>query len=560
MAILGTSMHSLLQLLTEQSVGHAVLMMSVVIALGLSLSQIRVFGIQPGIAMVLFVGLFFAQAGAAVSPELLEFIRDFGLILFVYSVGLQVGPGFFSSFRRSGLPLNLLALGMVLMSVALVAAGAALGFLDPAAALGVYSGASTNTPSLAAIQQTMKSIGTLSTEQLGLTPLAYAVAYPFGVFGTILAMSIARRLFRINLQEEVLALEAENKHPAVSTLNILAANPNLEGLSIRQIPGFSGLTINVTRVMSAGIVRVASPDTVIHIGDTLLAVGPSEALRDLCLIVGREADVDLKEISADITTGWLVATHRSVFGKTLEELDLAGHSEVKVSRIVRAGVEFAAIPGLRLQWGDRLLVVGPPPGISRVAQRVGNSLKSLQEPEVAPVFAGVALGVFLGSVPFAIPGLSSPVKLGLAGGPLVVSILLSRLGRLGPLNWYLPASANAMLRDFGIALFLAAVGLKSGGTFFNVIREGDGLRWMLVGMGVTTIPLLSALVVGRKILNLNYAVLCGVLSGAMTAPGALAFARTTCQSEAPSVSYATVYPLTMLARIVTAQILAILLM
>lgn len=549
------------------TIATAVILLALVAATGLALGSVKLFGIGLGIAGVLFTGLIFGHFGFSINEEVLDFAREFGLILFVYSIGVQVGPGFIDSLRRQGLSLNLLAATIILGGVGVTVALILLGGIPTPVAVGLFSGATTNTPSLAAAQQALKEVPGFTTEMSKLPGLGYAVAYPFGIIGIILTMLLTRTLFRISVQREAEALQAqqaaEAAHPTLRRMHLEVRNANLVGVPLCEVPLWQEAGIAISRILHAGEVHVTQPDTRLELGDVILAVGPEERLEEFRLLIGRESAIDLTALESPITPRRLIVTKRRVLGKTIQELNLASRYGVNITRVSRAGIEFAPSPAVRLQLGDTVLAVGTPEALDRVADEVGNSTKRLSQVginEVIPVFIGIALGVFVGSWPFSIPGVPAAVKLGLAGGPLLVAIILSRIGRIGPLIWYLPLSANLMLREMGIVLFLAAVGLRAGDRFVETLVQGQGFYWMGMAALITIFPLLVVAFIGRAILKLNYLSLTGLLAGSMTDPPALAFAGAFTGSEAPSVAYATVYPLTMILRVLSAQMLVLLLM
>jgi putative transport protein len=550
----------LTQLLTEESVARTVILLGLAGAAGAALGKIRIGGVSLGVAGVLFVGLFLGYLKLAVDPHVLEFVREFGLIIFVYTLGLQIGPGFFGSLRARGLMLNGFAATIVLLGAALAVLFIQRGWIALPAGVGLLSGATTNTPSLAAAQQALKQVG-VSDSAASVQGLAYAIAYPFGIVGIILTMLLVRALFRINVRDEVAAAEAAQRpaRPKPSTRNFEVRNPNLVGRPLGKVPGLAGSGVVVSRFSRGGVVAVARPDTLLRLGDILHAVGPEEGLDELRVVVGADAGVDLKTMPGAVTNRRLIVTRSDIFGRELGEIDAFAENDVVVTRVTRGGIEFTATPGFRVQFGDVLMVVGEAPRIDAVAAAVGNSNKALNSPQPIPFFLGIALGVVVGAIPLAVPGLPAAVKLGLAGGPLVVAILLSRIANTGPLVWYLPTNANHMLREVGITLFLAAVGLKSGDKFMEVLLGGDGVRWLLYGALVTAVPLVLVGLVARAWKKLNYAELCGLLAGGMTDPPALAFAQQTTGSDAPAVAYATVYPLVMLLRVFSAQLIVFLL-
>jgi len=551
-------MQWLTELLTGDTVAHAVLVIALVAAAGIGLGSIKVRGVGLGIAGVLFSGLVFGHFKITINHEVLEFCREFGLILFVYTVGLQVGPGFFASLRKQGLQLNGMA-AFIVISGALIAVGLYhFGGIPLPAAVGLFSGATTNTPSLAAAQQALKDVPSLAgAEHAKLPGLAYAVSYPFGIMGIIITMGLVRYFFRISpaVEAEVFERASASLRPAMDRANYEVTNPNLNGLNLSQIPGINNLNLVVSRVLQSGSLFVPKPDTVLHTGDILHAVGLQNDLDKLRVIVGSPSAVDLKELPSALVTSRIVVTHKSVLGKSIPELDILPMRGVSITRVSRAEVEFSPTADIHLQYGDTVLAVGEKGDVEAVSAFFGNAPKQLHHPQLIPVFLGIVIGVIIGSWPIFLPGLPAPVKLGLAGGPLLVAILLSRLGNLGPLVWYMPMSANFMLREVGITLFLACVGLKAGDKFIHTLTQGDGLYWMACATLITLVPILVVGIYARLVKKLNYMTLCGLLAGSMTDPPALAFANSMASSDAPSVSYATVYPLVMILRILCAQLI-----
>ncbi len=549
-------------LLDTQGVAHAVIILALVAAVGLAIGAIRAWGISLGVAGVLFSGLIFGQ-WIEIEPEILEFAREFGLILFVYTIGLQVGPGFIDSLRRQGLPLNLMAAGIVVLGVVTTLGVWYFGMngrADFPVAVGLFSGATTNTPSLGAAQQALKD-ALLPGEAISAPPgVGYAVAYPFGIIGIIIAMLAVRWVFRVKPEQEakLLASLGAGEVDALDTMNLEVRNPNLDGLALKSVPMLPGSGVVISRILQGGRPIVPMGDTRLRLGDVLHAVGPKQMLEQMKLIIGQESQVDLPSIPSAISIRRVLVTHSDPLGKTVGELDLGRRFGVMVTRITRAGIELPVTGDTPLQYADNLVIVGQEDGLRAVAQELGDSPKRLDEPLLIPVFIGIALGVLVGSWPLTIPGIPGAVRLGLAGGPLIVAIILSRLGNIGPLVWYMPISANYMMRHIGIVLFLAAVGLNSGQSFFVTLAEGQGLYWMGLGALITIVPLLIVAFVARWFYKLNYLPLCGLLAGSMTDPPALAFAGTMTGSEAPSVAYATVYPLVMLLRVIAAQMMVLL--
>ena len=544
---------------------QGVVALSLTAIVGLALGNLKVKGVGLGIGGVLFAGIGLGALGVHGPMEVMEFLKEFGLILFVYTIGVQVGPGFFSSLRRAGLGLNAMAVAIVVLGVVTAMGVYAVADIPLPVILGMFSGAVTNTPSLAAGQQMLGQMGA-SADDLSMPGLGYAVAYPFGIAGILIAMAAVRLVFRIGVPQEVEAFEADRRagRDSLQTLNLRVTNPNLDGLTLGAIPGIEALGIVVSRILRTGDdgephIEVPHAETVVHLGDVVLVVGPPQKLQEMRLILGEEAEVNLKAMDTEVRWERVVVTNTRLLGKSLAALALLRSHDVVVSRVNRSGVELVPGPSLHLQFGDILTVIGAPSNIRRAAKALGNSEKVLQQAQIMPIFIGMALGVLLGAIPFAVPGMPAPVKLGLAGGPLVVALILSRLGHIGPLVWFMPPSANHVLREIGIVLFLAVVGLKSGEHFFPVLLDGEGLRWMAWAALITLLPLLIVGLYARLVARRNYLTICGLLAGSMTDPPALAFANAVAPSEAPALAYATVYPLVMCLRILAPQVMVLIL-
>jgi len=548
------------ELLSTQSVANAVLVLSLVAALGLALGSIPLGGISLGIGGVLFAGLAFGYLGFQIDPHILHFVKEFGLILFIFTMGMQVGPGFFSSLRRQGLRLNALAAAIVLMGALLTLGVVIVTGLPMETAVGLYAGATTNTPALGAAQEALLSVTPNPSAQP--PSVSYAVAYPFGIVGIILSMLLVRRMFRIDPTAEAKVFEEKQRgrQSALARLNLRVDNPNLEGLTVRQIPGIETLGIVISRVQHVGKeeVHTAHADTILHVGDLLLAVGPAEKLAQLRVVIGSESTVDLMQSRGVVTSRQLLMTRSEVLGKSLRTLGFPERYDVTVTRVTRAGVEMSAQPDLDLQFGDLLQVVGTEAGLQQVATVVGNEAKELNHTRFVGVFVGIAFGVLLGSWPLHFQTMPAPVKLGLAGGPLLAAIIFSNRGRLRSIVFYMPNNANIAFRELGISLFLACVGLSSGKQFVEVLLYGEGLYWIVYAGIINLVPLLCVGVAARILLQANYAALCGLLAGSMTDPPALAFSHTITGSDASSVVYAAVYPFVMLLRVVSAQLLVLL--
>ncbi len=548
------------QLQASHPIAGAILTLSLVAIAGLALGSLKVRGIALGSAGVLFAGIVFGHFGFRIERATLEFVREFGLILFVYTIGMQVGPGFVASLRKEGFRVNVLAAAIVLSGGVLTVLLAWLFKQDIAAMMGVFAGATTNTPALGAAQEALRGLPD-GAPRATLAGMGYAVAYPGGILGIIAVMLLFRAVLRIDPEAETAewTREQQASRPALQRLNLVVENSNLDGIALADLPGVRELDITISRLKPAGseAVQPARPDTRLRRGDTILAVGAPENLNRFQLIVGRPAREDLIQLPGEVTTRRIVVTHREALGSTLERLALRGRLGVTVSRIYRGEVELSASPGTRLQFGDILQVVGRPEDIARAEAVLGNHARALNHTNFLAIFVGITLGVLAGLYPLQVPGLPMPLRLGLAGGPLVVALVISRLGQVGPLVWHMPFNANLALRELGLTLFLAAVGLAAGGTFLETLLARGGWVWLGLGALVTTLPLLFVGWLGRRWARLRFASLCGLLAGSMTDPPALAFATGFNRSDAPTYAYATVYPLTMLLRIIVAQVLTL---
>ncbi|MGC0139924.1 putative transporter [Enterobacter cloacae complex sp. 2025EL-00060] len=538
--------------------------LALVAVVGLWLGNIKIRGVGFGIGGVLFGGIFvghFAdQLGWVLSADMLHFIQEFGLILFVYTIGIQVGPGFFASLRVSGLRLNLFAFGIVVMGGLVTAILHKLFAIPLPVVLGIFSGAVTNTPALGAGQQILRDLGIPAdvVDQMG---MSYAMAYPFGICGILLSMWLVRVLFRVNVEQEAKEHESTltNGHALIKTINIRVENPNLNNMAIQDVPILNSATIICSRLKRDDTLMVPSPDTLIQHGDLLHLVGQPADLNNARLVIGQEVDTSLSTRGTDMRVERVVVTNEKVLGKKIRDLQVKERYDVVISRLNRAGVELVASQDASLQFGDILNLVGRPSSIDAVADMVGNAQQKLQQVQMLPVFIGVGLGVMLGSIPLYVPGFPVALKLGLAGGPLIMALILGRIGSIGKLYWFMPPSANLALRELGIVLFLAVVGLKSGGDFVDTLVNGEGMSWVGYGIFITAIPLITFGLLARMFAKMNYLTLCGMLAGSMTDPPALAFANNLhATSGAAALSYATVYPLVMFLRIITPQLLAVL--
>lgn len=550
-------MNWLNNLIFQESVAHTILIYSLIIVTGVFLGKLKFFGVSLGITFVLFAGLAAGHLGFTANHLVIDFLKDFGLILFVFSIGLQVGPGFFSSFRKGGLSLNIIALVIVFLG-ALTTIGIHLITHMPMPMLvGVMSGAVTNTPGLGAAQQSLQQISGSAQGGIPEIGLGYAVAYPFGVLGIIITMFLIRKIMGIDVQKE-LTLFNQVLHPAESLperISILVKNPEIVNSKISEISNILHHEMVISRVFRNGELMLASSDTILKENDIILVVTQKKYCAEIIRTIGIRSEMDLTSKSGQLISRRIMVTNKQVFGKDLGSLKLRTRYNINITRIYRSGIELVASPHLKLQMGDRLTVVGDEKSMEKVTEQLGNSIKRLNEPNIIPIFIGIVLGVLLGSIPVHIPGITNPVKLGLAGGPLIVAILLSKYGHRLSLVSYTTISANLMLREIGIVLFLASVGLTAGEKFIPTLLSGDGFIWMGYGILITLLPLLIVGFYARKYMKKNYLEICGLLAGSMTDPPALAYANNVSQSEAPAVAYATVYPLVMFLRIFTAQIL-----
>ncbi|AKJ42423.1 putative transporter [Pragia fontium] len=536
--------------------------LALVAVLGLWIGSWKIRGVGLGIGGVLFggiiVGHFTNAYQITLDSNMLHFVQEFGLILFVYTIGIQVGPGFFSSLRRSGLRLNGFACLLVLLSC-LVTAGLHKLFNIPLPIiLGIFSGAVTNTPSLGAGQQVLTDLHADSAliDQMG---MAYAMAYPFGICGILLVMWIIRLLFKINIEQSAKEFDRQSGTSAdnLQTMNIQVCNTNLNGMQLQDIPIINTEDIICSRLKRDNLLMVPSATTPIQLGDLLHLVGDKELLNKAKLLIGNEVDVSLSTRTSDLKMARVVVTSEKVMGKKIGDLNLHRH-DVVITRLNRAGIELVAGRSMSLNFGDILNLVGKPSSIDTVADIVGNAQQRLQQVQMLPVFIGIGLGVLLGSIPLFIPGFPAALRLGLAGGPLVIALILGRIGTLGKMHWFMPPSANLALRELGIVLFLAVVGFKSGANFVDTLINGDGIAWMGYGALITIVPLLIVGLIAYYVAKMNYLIICGLLAGSMTDPPALAFANGMHPtSGAAALSYATVYPLAMFLRIMSPQILAL---
>ena len=538
--------------------------LALVAVVGLFIGNVKFRGIGLGIGGVLFggiiVGHFVSQAGMTLSSDMLHVIQEFGLILFVYTIGIQVGPGFFASLRVSGLRLNLFAVLIVIIGGLVTAILHKLFDIPLPVVLGIFSGAVTNTPALGAGQQILRDLGT-PMEMVDQMGMSYAMAYPFGICGILFTMWMLRVIFRVNVETEAQQHESSrtNGGALIRTINIRVENPNLHDLAIKDVPILNGDKIICSRLKREETLKVPSPDTIIQLGDLLHLVGQPADLHNAQLVIGQEVDTSLSTKGTDLRVERVVVTNENVLGKRIRDLHFKERYDVVISRLNRAGVELVASGDISLQFGDILNLVGRPSAIDAVANVLGNAQQKLQQVQMLPVFIGIGLGVLLGSIPVFVPGFPAALKLGLAGGPLIMALILGRIGSIGKLYWFMPPSANLALRELGIVLFLSVVGLKSGGDFIHTLVDGEGLSWIGYGALIPAVPLITVGILARMLAKMNYLTMCGMLAGSMTDPPALAFANNLHPtSGAAALSYATVYPLVMFLRIITPQLLAVL--
>lgn len=545
----------LAELIQNDSVARTILILAVVISSGIYLGRIKVFGISLGITWVLFVGLILGHFGFSVQSGVLHFIKEFGLILFVYSIGMQVGPGFFSSFKQGGIRLNMLAVGIVLLGVLTVLGFFWLSDYPMTTLVGIMSGAVTNTPGLGAAQQAYVEMHQSNAPDIA---LGYAVAYPLGVVGIIGSTILIRILYKIKFKDESRRIqeEYEHQHNAFVLASVELMNPALFGKTVEEIHRLSFAQFVVSRILKSDQrMELCNNTTKLEEQDKILIATDAGDLQAVIAFFGKRIEMDWNKIPSDLVSRRILLTKSNINGKTLGSLHLRKLYGVNVTRVNRSGMDLLASPSLTLQMGDRLMVVGSLESIQKIESLLGNSLKRLREPNLIPIFLGIILGVLLGSIPFRFPGIPQAVKLGLAGGPLIVAILISRFGPKYGLLTYTTMSANLMLRELGITLFLCSVGIGAGDGFVETVFNIQGLSWVGIGLVITVLPLLIVGILARSVFKLNYLDITGLLSGSMTDPPALAYANSSSGSDQPVVAYSTVYPLTMFLRVLCAQIL-----
>lgn len=544
----------------NSTIAHDVLAYALVIALGVLLGKVKFFGISLGVTFVLFVGIVMGHFGFTIgNAELLKFVREFGLILFVFSIGMQVGPGFFSSFKKGGVQMNLLAVAAVLLNVVIAMA---IYYMDADVTIpqivGILSGAVTNTPGLGAAQQALESLGLQGADELS---MGYAAAYPLGVIGIILSMILLKVFFKVKVEKEMKEIEDEKEDsqlkPHVVTFRV--ENKLIDRKTVRELNEIIDHHFVISRMKTvSGEIIIPTSKTVLTYGDLLLIVCSAQDEPVFSSVIGHVVEHEWETIAPDeVVSRRILVTNSHYNGRTLGSLRLHNGYRLNATRVNRAGVDLLASPNLKLQVGDRLTVVGNPSHIERLATRLGNSMKRLHEPNMFTMFIGIFVGIIVGSIPIAIPGMSATMQLGLAGGPLVVAILLSRFGYKFKLVTYTSSSASLMLREVGICLFLASVGLSAGVNFYDTVFNAQGLKWVAFGFVITVLPQIIVGIIARAKYKFNYLSILGIMSGSYTDPPALAYANKVANNDAPAVAYSTVYPLTMFMRVITAQLVVL---
>ena len=551
-------------------VAHTILLVAFVIGIGIYLGRFKFKGISLGSTWILFIGILMGHLGFRADAQVLSFVKEFGLILFVFSIGLQVGPGFFHSFKSGGVKMNLLAVMNILMAVVVTYIISLVADVDLKTMVGVMSGAVTNTPGLGTAQQTYVDVSVsggadaiTAMSQSASMASGYAVAYPIGVIGVILILILGKAVFKIDHKKELAQMEAsESEKDHARRMHVEVENPAIFGKKLHDIIQQFGGDFVVSRVMKGETISFPTGDTVLEEGDKVLIVTSQPEVDKLRILFGKEVPMhhnDWIERDHYLVTRRIVVTNSSLTGKRLKDLHFRGAYGVSVTRVIRAGVELVASPDLYIQVGDGLMCVGSEKNIDHLASKVGNSANALNKPNLVPIFLGIVVGIIFGSIPIKFPGIPQAIKLGLAGGPLIVAILLGHFGPKHKITTYVTTSASLMIREIGISLFLAAVGIGAGGTFWSSI-VGGGYWWILYGALITLIPLIITFVVSRLLCKLNFYQICGLISGSCTNPPVLAFAQNMYGSDYTSVNYATVYPLSMFMRVLVAQVLVLIAM
>ena len=557
------SFHWLRELFTTtDSVAHIALLYAVVIAVGVYLGKIKIGGVSLGVTFVLFAGIVAGHIGFTAPTNILTFVQDFGLILFVFMIGLQVGPGFFESFGKQGIKLNGLAAGAILLNILVMFACYYIFFdtsnkMSLPMMVGTLYGAVTNTPGLGAANE---ALGTVFGQNAPQIASAYACAYPLGVVGIIGAIILIRYICNIKLEKEearLKALEETNANKKPYKMHLEVTNKYLEGKTLLQVHDFLNRDFVVSRLVHNGEVCIPNRDTIFHLGDQMLVVCAEADQEAIMAFIGPKLDIDFEQQDQPLVCKRILITNPKINGKTLSSMHFSSVHGVNVTRVTRHGMDLFASAGLPLQVGDKIMVVGPEDAVDNVADQMGNSIRRLDAPNIATIFVGIILGLIFGSFPLAIPGMPVPVKLGLAGGPLIIAILIGRYGYKIHLVTYTTTSANMMLREIGLVLFLSSVGIKAGAGFFDTVIDGDGLLYVLTGFLITIIPILVVGPIARIKFKFNYFTIAGMIAGTYTDPPALAYANSICSKEAPALGYSTVYPLSMFLRIFTAQIVVL---
>ena len=557
----------IIKLFTDtDSVAHISLLYAIVISVGILLGKIKIGGISLGVTFVLFAGIVAGHIGFTAPVNILSFIQDFGLILFVFCIGLQVGPGFFESFKKGGVTLNLLSTTMVLLNVAVMFACYFIFFdtndkTNLPMMVGTLYGAVTNTPGLGAANEALESVWANKATMPQIAS-GYACAYPLGVLGIIGATIAVRFLTNTKLaneEEELKEEEAENPHAKPHQMHLKVNNAYLSGRTVKQINEFLNRDVVFSRLMHDGKVIIPSSKDVFENGDEVLVVCAEADAEAIQAFIGPEIEMPWKEDDSNqpLVSKRIIVTNSSMNGKTLGKMHFSSVYGVTVTRISRQGMDVFASRNYRFQVGDKILVVGPEDNVNRISDLMGNSVKRLDTPNIATIFIGIIVGILFGSIPFAIPGMPVPLKLGIAGGPLIIAILIGRFGHRMKLNTYTTTSANMMLREIGLVLFLASVGVKAGAHFWHTVVQGDGLMYVFTGFLITIIPILIVGVIARLKFKFNYFTIMGMIAGTCTDPPALAYANSICSREAPAIGYSTVYPLSMFLRIITAQLIVL---
>jgi len=547
---------------TTDSVAHIALLYAIVIAVGVYLGKIKFCGISLGVTFVLFAGIVAGHFGFTAPLPILTFIQDFGLILFVFMIGMQVGPGFFESFGKAGIKLNALATTGILLNILVMFACYFIFFdtsnpINLPMMVGTLYGAVTNTPGLGAANEALQAVFPNGAPQIA---SAYACAYPLGVLGIIGATILIRYICKVKLEkeeEELVAMDETKANKKPYKMHLEVTNKYLEGKTLLQVHDFLNRDFVVSRLVHNGELCIPNRDTVFHLGDQMLIVCAEADQEAIMAFIGPKLDIDFEQSDQPLVSKRILITNPSVNGKTLASMHFSSVHGVNVTRITRHGLDLFASASLPMQVGDKIMVVGPEDAVDRVANKMGNSIRRLNAPNIATIFVGIILGIIFGSLPVAIPGMPVPLRLGIAGGPLIIAILIGRYGYKIHLVTYTTTSANMMLREIGLVLFLASVGIKAGANFFETVVEGDGLLYVLTGFLITVIPILIVGPIARIRYNFNYFTIMGMIAGTYTDPPALAYANSVCSKEAPAIGYSTVYPLSMFLRIFTAQIVVL---